>query len=164
MKKVITIVIIIIVSTIITACANDPNYKTPDERSKQQQINVVECFKNKDAEKFKKMFCPKIISKGNIDNEIQEAFNFIDGDIVSYDEPRGRIGGKTIQYGRTTECEFRGKIVNIKTDTGHLYHITFTSYDIFNDDADKVGISELGVFSDNGIEHTIGDFYFVNPE
>lgn len=47
------------------------------------------------------MFCKEIENTHDLDNEIQRALDFINGEIVSYDKPDGNSGGGTIKYG---EC------------------------------------------------------------
>lgn len=68
--------------------AQPPKNKTPDEISKETLSQIISCFENGDNSELKKMMSDYIINNDSqLDNEIEEAFDFIDGKIVSYDNP-----------------------------------------------------------------------------
>jgi len=76
---------------IFSSCSYDTNYKTPEQKAKQQSADIIKCFENEDIEGLKGMFCKTMFCKTiadshDLDEEIQKAFNVIDGTIISYDE------------------------------------------------------------------------------
>jgi len=95
------------------------------------------------------MFCKTIADSHDLDEEIQKAFNVIDGKIISYDEPYGNTGGGTIKYGERIDQSFLGNIKNIKTDTNKIYFIYFNSYNINKNNLNLVGVTEIRIFDEN---------------
>lgn len=124
--------------TIAGGCGNE-NYKTPDQQAKEMQVQIMECFKNKDKEKLKSLFSKYAIDNCNLDKQIDEAFDFIDGEIISYDEPFPSACGSLDKksYGAETE--------NIKTDKGAEYSIGFQGWLTNNEKSDEVGVMFIEV-------------------
>jgi hypothetical protein len=83
----------------LTGCSasnktNSEEYKSPGDLAKERQTEIMECFINKDAETIKSFFSEYVIETyPDIDTQIDEAFNFLDGEIVSYDEPFSSASG-----------------------------------------------------------------------
>lgn len=166
MKKIISIFIsLVLVIYGFTGCIDDKSSVSPppDEMARLQSIDIIKYFENKDIDGLKSMFCNKVQSEHNLDKEIEGAFEFIKGKIISYDEPDGTSGGGLIKDGIRVELILRGKITNIKTDKGYVYRVTFSSYGIHESDPDRIGISQLSVFSQNDSRYIIGDYDTANP-
>ena len=166
MKKIISIFIsLVLVIYGFTGCIDDKSSVSPppDEMARLQSVSVMECFENEDIEGLKSMFCKRVIDNIDLNSQIEGAFEFINGKIISYDEPDGTSGGGLIKDGERVELILGGKITNIKTDKGDIYRITFTSYGIHESDPDRIGISQLSVFSQNDSRYIIGDYDTANP-
>jgi len=166
MKKIISIFIsLVLVICGFTGCIDDKSSVSPppDEMARLQSVSVMECFENEDIEGLKSMFCKRVIDNIDLNSQIESAFEFINGKIISYDEPDGTSGGGLIKDGERVELILSGKITNIKTDKGDIYRITFTSYGIHESDPDRIGISQLSVFSQNDSRYIIGDYDTANP-
>ena len=149
----------VIVTVILTGCTHDSNYTPPDEMARLQSIDIIKYFENKDIDGLKSMFCNKVQSEHNLDKEIEGAFEFINGKIISYDEPDGTVGGKTIKHGETTKLEFMGNVKNIKIDEneGVVYSLYFNSYAVHQEDASKVGVTNIRIFLKDELLCEIGE-------
>ena len=90
---------------------------------------VVECFINEDAEGLKSLFCVSAQRSWAIDKDIQAAFDYIDGDIVSYEIYSGG-DGSSVKDGKLVELDVSNHI-EIETETGNVY-IIVSAVDIVN--------------------------------
>ncbi len=65
---------------------SDLNFKTPEEQTVEYSDNLMKILTEKDEVAFKELLCQDILDNDeHIDDEIHQAFNFIEGDILSYD-------------------------------------------------------------------------------
>ena len=88
--------------------------------SKHIPQNLLNSILNKDKEKIKS-FMPKNLQElPETDMQINEFFNFIDGDIISYSNPKSEI-----KFNSNNSITFEGIISNIKTNEGKNYEINF---------------------------------------
>ena len=72
--------------------------ESPEKAAEEIQNQIIQYFKDKDSEKLKGLFCEYALTKDNsIDREIESAFDFIDGDIVSFDEPFTAAAGSIVE-------------------------------------------------------------------
>ena len=134
----------------LTGCSyidGDEDYQPPLEIATEQSEYIMECIVNKDKEGLKSVFSKYISETHDLDKEIDEFFEFIDGKIVSYDEPVGREGGASLAYGEYREKELNGCIENIKTELENQYVISFFMYQICKSNEDRIGVYAI-VISD----------------
>ncbi len=112
----------------------------PAEVAKNYMAQIINCFENDDKNSMKKLMSDYIIEDDTqLDNEIEEALNFIDGKIVSYDEPFGDAMGSH----EKKECS--GRVTNIITQNGTEYSISFTGWLIYDTDESKIGVEGIRV-------------------
>ena len=83
-----------------------------------------------------------------IDNKIDEVFDFIDGEIVTYKEVNGSCGGGKARDGEWVEESFVGYIYGIKTDTGREYTISYGGCMVDKNDSDNIGISHFIIWEE----------------
>lgn len=165
MKKLILIsCIITITMSLITRCiSSNSDYITPDQQADKLTVQIFDCFINNDSETLKSLFSSNVQESHDLDTEIKEAFYYIGGDIISYDEPDGTIQGKSRRAEEgITQLVLGGVITNIKTDTGKTYRISFTSYAINKDDEDDVGVISIGVIDEELEKQSDYDLYNVD--
>ena len=148
--------IILLAVLVMTGCSvanktdkKKEEYQSPIEYATEQSEYIMECIVNKDKERLKSVFSKHISETHDLDKEIDEFFEFIDGEIVSYDEPEGYEGGYTMEYGKYKEKELQGKIKNIKTNKDEKYRIRIHIYQIHENDKDKVGVDYISVLDEN---------------
>lgn len=109
------------------------------------------------------MFCITILdSNVDLDEQIENAFDFIDGEIVSYNY---LIGSESISVdeGKRTRYQIYPSIRNIKTNNNNEYTIYFYKYVICLENPNKEGISQIDIVNESGEEIHIGDVYTVDP-
>ena len=130
--------------------------ETPSMMAKRQGEEIMGYVVKKDKEGLKSVFSKYVSDTHNLDKEIDEFFEFIDGEIVSYDEPDGdQTGGHYSSDESRRIRELGGKIKNIKTDKGKTYSISFMAYYVYNPNKDKVGIDGIGVIDEDSWEGEI---------
>ena len=157
MKK----IIIFLSMLLLCGCSNreygarEMEYVDIKEYSRIQAEEIIECVVRKDKEGLKSVFSKHISETHNLDKEIDEFFEFIDGEIVSYDTPEGSMGGGRKRDGEYVERTTGGQIENIITSTGNKYMISFMTYYICEENKDKEGVSVLGVVDANSYKGEI---------
>ena len=147
--------IMLLIVLTLTGCSfmdGEEEYQTPKEYATEQAEYIMECIVNQDKEGLKSVFSKYISETHDLDKEIDEFFEFIDGEIVSYDEPVGREGGASLAYGEYREKELYGHTENIITDTGKKYHVSFMMYQIYETNPDYVGVDLITVTDKTSIE------------
>lgn len=156
MKRVIfnaTLSLMIFIMTIFsTGCLGSGDYKSPTKLAKERQTEIMECFINKDGETLKGFFSEYVLENyPYIDKQIEAAFDFLDGEIVSYDEPfPGAVGSfEKKDYGATTR--------NIITDKGTEYTIGFKGWYAYDKEPDKVGITVITITNETMVEQAKKD-------
>jgi len=144
--------VVLLVMVVLTGCSfinKDEDKKeenqTPKEYATEQSEYIMECIVNKDKEGLKSVFSKHIAETHDLDKEIDEFFEFIDGEIVSYDEPEGHEGGYKMKEGEYTEKKLYGEIDNIKTDKGKTYSIGYQSYSIYKSNEEYVGVRIVNI-------------------
>ena len=66
----------------------------PSKVAKDYMIKIINCFEKRNKAELKELMSDYITANDSqLDNEIDNAFDFIDGKIVSYDEPFGDAMG-----------------------------------------------------------------------
>ena len=83
-----------------------------------------------------------INNNSQLDNEIEEAFDFIDGKIVSYDNPFANAMGSH----EKKACG--GRVTNIITENGTEYSISFTGWLTYDSDESKIGVEGIRIVND----------------
>lgn len=141
MKKILGCIVVLVMAT-LCSCSN-PDYVPPDQYAKNQNKTIMECIEAKDSERLKSILCPFMQNKEDIDEKIEKLFQFIDGNIISYDEPKGSVTLKeSTPQGIILET-LDGWTRNIVTDTGKKYELKFGSHYINKEHEDYVGVAMI---------------------
>ncbi len=147
MKK--TLVLLLSISILLTSCSfpfgSKENEPSRVEVAKQTQIEIMDCFLNKDNEGIKDLMSPYVQQNYALDTEIEEAFEYIDGDIVSYDEPKFGASAAASDESGWKLYEYYGSTENVITDKGTEYKISFKGWCIYRDDDSKVGVNLIHI-------------------
>ena len=151
--KYLTVILLIMVA--FTGCSfinkdteKNEDYQSPKEYATEQSEYIMECIVNKDKEGLKSVFSKHIAETHNLDKEIDEFFEFIDGEIISYDEPEGYEGGYRMRYGEYTEKVLTGEINNILTKNGANYSVGMRMYSIYKENRDHEGVSIINIIKE----------------
>ena len=143
MKKILAYLIILITIVTLYGCG-DPNYKTPEQIGQMKNETIMEALKAKDKEKLKNVLAKAMQNQENIDEEIDNLMNFIDGNIVSYDDVELAFPGE----GKSDEDGwiyrvYDGETENIITDTGKKYKLKYYMYNVNRNHKDYEGIIQV---------------------
>ena len=142
LKKAMNYFMTLLMLVSFTSCDEDEEYKTPDQLAKERQTEIMECFVNKDKETLKSFFSEYVINKyPDIDSQIDEAFNFLDGEIVSYDEPN------TSASGPSDRKSYGGDTRNIVTTQNTEYRIIFRGRLTSDEEPEKIGVRCITVIN-----------------
>lgn len=142
-EKILSYIMFLIVTVTLCGCG-DPNYMTPEQIGQKQNETIIEALKAKDKEKLKKVLAKAMQNQENIDEEIYNLINFIDGNIISYDD----IGlaspgeGSSDEQGLIYEV-YDGETQNIVTDTGKKYELEYFMYYVNRNHKDYEGVFQV---------------------
>ncbi len=105
---------------------------------------TADAFKKKYPTKMKELFCQKVKDTHDLDSEIAAAFDFIDGNIVSYfDDRHVSTNGGAIEDGKFVNLYADGCIWDITTDKGERYRIYFFARLKYPDVPEEVGLQDV---------------------
>lgn len=143
----------IVVFITLTGCA------TPAPKTESTYINharvarlrseeLLQGVLNKDAKAITDLFCPYVKENyPNLEEDIADWIELIDGDILSYDTPKGaRGGGTATAEDGVVEQSINGGIENVKTSSGKTYRIGHGGYSVYKEHPDYVGVTNITIF------------------
>ena len=127
---------------------SDPNFKTPDQQTEEYSENLMKILIEKDEAAFKKLLCQDILDNDeHIDDEIHMLFNFIEGDILSYDPPKsGSISKTSTPEDGYTKALASCNLENITTSDGKTYQIRYSYGMINKDHPESLGLRIFSVW------------------
>ena len=157
MKRVICIMLVFAFSSFLfTGCKTKKNSAGAIAR-KQAEI-ILECLKTGEKEELKALFCERVKNTHNLDKEIQEAIDFIDGEIVEDGKWIGMSeGGKSVDEGVVVKLDIHPSIIDLKTDNQNTYSIFFDTYLVYNDKKENVGITYIIISDEKDNQILIGE-------
>lgn len=125
--------------------SDSEEYVIPGEYARGLLIEIIECLKNKDKERLRsfKYYSGSLPSY----SEIEEAFDFIDGEIIAYSEIRS-TGGSHYNYGELKYTSYDAD-TSIVTDKGMEYDIWIAGRLNDMENPNKVGIAEIKLSNNN---------------
>ena len=125
-----------------------------EEEVKQEAERVVniilDALKEKDAKPIKDSFSIYERKENtDIDKQIENALNFIDGNIVSIGEVSGSYGGGSTSAERgDIKTLYNGTIYDIVTDKGISYTLIIHGIYNFHNNEEKEGLYSVCIFDD----------------
>jgi hypothetical protein len=133
------IIVICCLFLILTGCKSGQNYELQLAREVAQEI--MDAVIEKDEELLFSLLSQNQQNYHKISEQIQEAFDFIDGEIISYELPTNTLGGgKVLENGKVISENIRIDIKNVETNSGKKYHIIIQYFLIFKEDINVEGI------------------------
>lgn len=161
MKK-ITVVFIVIFASVLMGCdykASKEN--SPSQIAQNQATIILNCFKTGETEELKSLFCDQVKSTHDLDKELNEAINFITGDIVNDGTWIGMSeGGKSIDNGIVTKLDIHPSIIDMETTNGNKYSIFFDTYLIYSENPQNIGMTYIILSTENDEEIMIGEIIY----
>ena len=116
--------------------------------AKEVGQNVLTAIQNEDVDALAGLFCQYTVDEygDNLKPEIQNLFDYFDGEIISYDEIETRSGpAKTTAEDGPVIFSYCAIIGNVITDKGTNYSISCKGYTIYKDHPELVGFVTLYV-------------------
>lgn len=140
----------------LTGCAEsapkaESTYINHARVARLQSEEILQGVLNKDAEAIADLFCPYVKENyPNLEEDIADWIEFIDGDILSYDAPKGaRGGGTTTAMDGVVKQNISGRIANVKTSSGKTYRIGHGGYSVYKEHPDYVGVTSVTIFAED---------------
>ena len=171
-KKIFIIMVLSIIVLNFSSCVFIPLFDNSDEQNvftvKAQMKNdckeIIRCLEEKDSDTLKNMFCEKLLNNyENIDEDIEQAMVFFQGNITSYGnvlygDDDSFINGECVKFSASPIID------PITTDSGKEYSIVYNEHIIDVENPEKIGISYIEICDENNNSCQILDFYVVNPD
>ena len=127
-----------------------------DSPAEEYAVKVMDCFINEDVEGLKKLFCEKVNHGTDLDEEITEAFEFIDGNIISYDDDISCSSRVAYDEGKVSERYYGPFVGNITTDKNKVYTMNISLYTVYEKDDRYVGVDAIVVCNSDGDKIIVG--------
>ena len=122
MKKFKIFILLIVVTMQLTGCGLGKEYKSSEQIGVERATFVYEAFINENLEGIKSMFSSFVAESIDLEQNIEDAFDFIEGDIVSH----GKIFTSTAL--KTSIKEDSSEILfDVETTSEKNYEITINT-------------------------------------
>ena len=120
------------------------SYSKLDKDINKTTKSVYKYLANDDSAALKKLFSAYIVENHDLDREINEFYDKIDGDIISVEKLTAYdVEGHSDANKGDVFNSYCGLIDNIKTNTGNSYYITIRGIYNYYGSEDKEGISYI---------------------
>lgn len=123
-----------------------------DETEKTNAELVLQYIQEKNTDAIYDMLCKRLKKQPDISERIEETFDFIEGDVVSYETGYASGGMASTGTGKYRKAEYRN-CSPIETTSGKTYQLVISYYDQNDFDRDLVGIYGITLI-DNSKEKT----------
>lgn len=142
-----SIVIIVMTSgcSNIKKMANSILDNTKQPTNLEISQNVLNCFDNNSVQELKALFCARTQGIEDIDEQIQNGFEFFNGKVTSFDENVLGSEGESVDHGTVKELSRTLHIENIKTDSGKTYQLYVSINLIYKNDKKREGITDITI-------------------
>ena len=154
MRKIIHLLLVLSLCFLVGCSTDAINYETIGT---DMSNKILRCLDENDAESLKALFCEEMQNNIDLAEQIETAFNFFDGEVVSYDNIS--VGsGESVDSGVLTDSHIIPVINGIKTDSEKTYKITFLSYITLAQREQYEGINYIIIREENGDYIMIGEY------
>lgn len=151
------IICIIFLLAFLCSCTNS-NIKNGESLSYQTKLvnKVIDCFSSENSEELKMLFCKDVQNSPDFDVHLREAMSFFEGEVVTYNEHISVGDGISYEGGIITEKHIVPVIFDIETDAEKTYKITFFAYEIYAQNENYVGITNIVIRDDKDNTYQLG--------
>ena len=140
---------------IVTLCAckkkdgNDEYYtvsiKELNEESNRIKDVFLDALSNKDIDKLKNEFSNYVRGKANLDDEINKAFDFIDGNITTIGSAIVGEGSGSKDEKGYVRSDYEVSLFNVETDKNRNYEIRIYGMYFYRNNENKQGIFFIAI-------------------
>ncbi len=117
----------------------ESEYITPSQKAENDLEKILKSINEHDSESIKVLLSETVRDSIDVDSEINQMFEFFDGDIVSYDNPFGSATGSS------EKKDAGAKVQSLKTDKGTEYYIAIKEWYSYDEHPEQVGIYNITV-------------------
>lgn len=139
-RKIIYFFTALLVFIAFTACDEDEEYISPTEQAENNVEIIINAINENNTLMIKEMLSEYIISDcSDIDSRLDKMLEFVDGEIVSYDEPVGSACGSN------EKKDAGAKIKSLTTDKGTEYYIAIKEWYSYDEAPEQVGVYNITI-------------------
>ena len=139
-KKIISAITSVAVTAALSSCSL--LFKEPEKTNAEFVLQYIQ-ERNTDA--IYDMLCKKLQETPNIKEQIEQTFDFIEGDVISYENGYISGDGKWSDDGKT-KMDLGRSCKSIKTTSGNLYHLGLSYYDKNDFEPELIGIYHIYLY------------------
>jgi hypothetical protein len=140
MKKIIYILTSLIMLIAFTSCDEDEEYISPTEQAENNIEIIIKAINENNTLMIKEMLSEDVISDcSDIDSRLDKMLEFVDGEIVSYDEPVGSACGSI------EKKDTGAKIKSLTTNKGTEYYIAIKEWYSYDEAPEQVGVYNITI-------------------
>ena len=160
MRRILLFVFLICMMGTMCSCSkNDGNeeyYTVSSTELNQEAARIQEvaldAFKNKDATKLENEFSEFAKENANLNDEIENAFEFIEGNIITVESSSVGYGGGSKDEKGDVRADYAVRLYSVRTDKYKNYEIRIFGNFFYRNNEHKQGIYRIHV-RDKGIEY-----------
>ena len=135
-KKIISVTLSSIMALSLSSCSFLFKEKEPEKTNAEL---VLQYIQKKNTNAIYDMLCEKLQKTPNIKEQIEQTFDFIDGDVVSYKTKYSSSIGEWSKDGKAKMALTRS-CSPIETSSGKVFHLVLQYYDENDFEPELVGI------------------------
>lgn len=150
MKNFLSRLLVFLVIIGVSGCG-DGDVISREGKEKAEQL--ARYLTNRNYEEFKSMFSEATANLNDFNEQVEEFWMFLDGEIVSYN-----IGGVSGVKNGLTLLDVTPEIKDIETDSGRSFTIFFQYCLINENDTSRVGVNWLVIKDVDGEMFILGDY------
>ncbi|MCM1283056.1 MAG: DUF5104 domain-containing protein [Roseburia sp.] len=139
-------VALMVAALLLGGCGKEGEWKSPKQIADGQVEAIMTGIKEKDPAIIMEQFCSYAKEQhSDLEGEIEEWIDFVDGEIVSYDIIHSGRDGLESEEMRGITVERIESMVELKTSTGKTYTFIHHAYNVYLDHPEYVGIVSIGL-------------------
>ncbi len=144
----------ILTALALTACNFPPEYVSKRDNAEKIEA-VMKAIEREDTDELLTHFSSDMLDNHYdiLINEIDEMYSYLDGKIVSYDDPTSTgYSRETVNYGDITYYHSSPDVKNVITEGGQELMFSFGYTVIDDENSENVGINQIRIFkqTENG--------------
>ncbi len=121
------------------------------EAARIQEV-ALDAFKNEDVAKLENEFSEFAKENANLNDEIEKAFEFIEGNITTVESSYVGYGGGSKDEQGYVRADYDVSLYNVRTDKYRNYEIRIYGIFFYRNNEHKQGINRISIL-DNNIEY-----------
>lgn len=135
--------------------------KSPSEIANWQIEQILQGVVTHDADMLKNILISPMQNSDEIDRQVSDFLDFVDGNVISHSDPRGSISSESMRDGEITSMGLSGHVSEILTDTGRKYLIRDDAVEISSILPDEFGVYYIFM---RDITDGLGEFITIGDE